>query len=708
MTILTAGLEVPTLSVGKGFVKDVKCAFVMIFGRFSRVTLRPMRASPRRVGGTTWLAAAVALLLPILAWMQYDWVTQLASADRDRRERTLRTAAAQFTAAIDTELSRLGGNLQLDGAMVERQDWDAYALRYAAATANQSPSLVRGVWYVERVRPGEGRDRGRDRRDRNRDDTGHDRRDDDADAPIRLVLRQWRPEQRTFDEVAWPADLAGVQAQLLKQAADPDHRDGGPRELMAAATALGDERTIVMPIVRVTSPRVGDRSRDRFFTDVRMRGYTVVGLALDELVATRLPALVEEHFAAAADYRVAILNRGGDRVVFESEPGAAAATLAAPDLITTFFQPRVGPMMVFARAAANGVETRVEAMPPPPLASPGDRSPETVVNVFEMRDRGGDRTMRARTVTHPHGHWLLRVQHRAGSLEAAVAASRRRNLLLSGGVLALLGVAVALIAVSARRSHALARQQMEFVAAVSHELRTPVAVIHSAAGNLADGVVGDPSRVKRYGATIQTEARRLGETVERVLQLAGLGSGRPLPMAPVSAAEIVHEAVQHTALDAERAGVDVQVEIGADLPALLGDGPSLQSAVQNLLGNAVKYAGADRWARVRVVRGGSAGTPEVHIAVDDHGPGLDAEERRHVFEPFYRGKDAVANQIQGSGLGLSLVHRIVAAHGGRVELSSEPGRGSTFTICLPASGPAAGAGATESTLGTTGVRPATT
>jgi signal transduction histidine kinase len=620
-----------------------------------------MTPRSRRIGGTTWLAAAVALLLPVLAWMQYDWVTQLASADRDRRERTLRTAAAQFTAAVDTELSRLGGSLQLDGAMVERQDWDAYALRYAAATANQSPSLVRGVWYVEKAR-------------------GHD----DGE----LVLRQWMPEQRTFDVVPWPDDLAAVRAQLVKQTSDGDRPDGdrrdGPRELMAATAALGDERTIVMPIVRVSMPRNGEPSRDRFFTDVRMRGYTVVGLALDELVATRLPALVAEHFPESADYRVAVLAREGGRVIFESEPGAAVATADAPDLTTFFFQPRVGPMMIFARAAASGrdVETRIEALPPPP--PPGERAAGETINVIEMRDRGGDRTVRTRTLSHPHGHWTLQVKHRAGSLEAAVAASRRRNLLLSGGVLALLGVAVALIAVSARRSHALARQQMEFVAAVSHELRTPVAVIHSAAGNLADGVVGDPSRVKRYGATIQTEARRLGETVERVLQLAGLGSGRPLPMTPLSVVDVVHDAVQHTALDAERAGVDVQVEIGADLPPLVGDGPSLQSAVQNLVGNAVKYAGADRWVRVRVLLAGSAAAPELHIAVDDHGAGLDAEERRHVFEPFYRGKDAVANQIQGSGLGLSLVRRIVDAHDGRVEVMSEPGRGSTFTICLPA------------------------
>ena len=121
---------------------------------------------------------------------------------------------------------------------------------------------------------------------------------------------------------------------------------------------------------------------------------------------------------------------------------------------------------------------------------------------------------------------MLLAKHRAGSLEAAVAAVRLRNLLISSGVLILLTLAVGLIVVSTRRAEALARQQMEFVAAVSHELRTPVSVIGAAAGNLADGVVGDPLRVRKYGETIQSEARRLAETVERVLQLAGIAAGR--------------------------------------------------------------------------------------------------------------------------------------------------------------------------------------
>src|SRR5262249_19880877 len=101
--------------------------------------------------------------------------------------------------------------------------------------------------------------------------------------------------------------------------------------------------------------------------------------------------------------------------------------------------------------------------------------------------------------------WQLLVKHRAGSLEAAVMQVRRRNLMLSFGILLLLGVSMFLILLSARRAQRLAKQQMEFVAGVSHELRTPLAVICSAGENLADGVIGDQLQVKRYGELIRSE-----------------------------------------------------------------------------------------------------------------------------------------------------------------------------------------------------------
>jgi two-component system sensor histidine kinase SenX3 len=106
-----------------------------------------------------------------------------------------------------------------------------------------------------------------------------------------------------------------------------------------------------------------------------------------------------------------------------------------------------------------------------------------------------------------------------------------------------------------------------------------------------------------------------------------------------------------------------------------------------LISNAVKYGGAARWLRVtaRAVPGSRSSVPgQVLFSVEDRGLGIDAEDKKHIFEPFYRGREAVSQQIQGSGLGLNLVHRIAEAHAGSVNVTSEPGKGSTFTLTLPA------------------------
>jgi two-component system phosphate regulon sensor histidine kinase PhoR len=282
---------------------------------------------------------------------------------------------------------------------------------------------------------------------------------------------------------------------------------------------------------------------------------------------------------------------------------------------------------------------------------------------------------------------VLLAQHRAGSLEAAVAAVRARNLWISSGVLILLTLAVGLIVVSARRAQALARQQWEFVAAVSHELRTPVSVIGAAAGNLADGVVGEPQRVRKYGETIQGEARRLAETVERVLQLAGIAAGRAAAsQVLIDPAVLVQEAIAECRPEIDAAGVTIETAIEDGLPRVSGDVAALRSALRNLISNGVKYGGAARWIRVSV-KGPEPGKrtipPAVVFSVEDRGLGIDAEDRKHIFEPFYRGREAVSQQIQGSGLGLNLVLRIAEAHGGHVTVSSEPGKGSTFMLMLP-------------------------
>jgi len=124
------------------------------------------------------------------------------------------------------------------------------------------------------------------------------------------------------------------------------------------------------------------------------------------------------------------------------------------------------------------------------------------------------------------------------------------------------------------------------------------------------------------------------------------------------------------------------LSIADDLPPVAGDEAALRRVFLNLIGNAVKYGAGGAWVGIRAasVKGG------VEIAISDRGIGIAPGEQDRIFEPFYRTPDVVAAQIQGAGLGLSLVTRIVEAHRGRIVVASAPGEGSTFTVTLPAPG----------------------
>jgi signal transduction histidine kinase len=137
----------------------------------------------------------------------------------------------------------------------------------------------------------------------------------------------------------------------------------------------------------------------------------------------------------------------------------------------------------------------------------------------------------------------------------------------------------------------------------------------------------------------------------------------------------------------EAEGFTVEREIEPDLPPVQADAAALTHCLENLILNALKYGGEQRWVRVRAGR--ADGGARVRIGVEDRGEGIDAADLPHIFEPFYRGKSAQAAQIHGAGLGLSLARDIAEGMGGNLEVASERGRGSTFTLELLAAAPAA-------------------
>ncbi|MEZ5404256.1 MAG: ATP-binding protein [Bryobacteraceae bacterium] len=307
------------------------------------------------------------------------------------------------------------------------------------------------------------------------------------------------------------------------------------------------------------------------------------------------------------------------------------------------------------------------------------RPPDAGAGLFAMMFRPGAGAPGPMPPGPPPGLWKLEAWPREGSLAEIVAAARRRNLAAGVGVLGLIAVGIAALMLAARRARSLAEMQMDFVAGVSHELRTPLSVIGSAAENIADGVVGDPSRVRLYGTVIRDEGRRLSTMVEQLLSFAGAQTGRlKFEPGPVDVAGAVADAIAAAKPDIDRNGVRVESAIGEDVPPVRGDAALVALCIRNLVSNAAKHGGGT----VQVAAAGRGGVVEVSVV--DHGPGVAPGEEEQIFQPFERGRQAREQQVAGAGVGLSLVRRVAEALGGTVALSTTPGGGATFTLRLPA------------------------
>jgi signal transduction histidine kinase len=372
-----------------------------------------------------------------------------------------------------------------------------------------------------------------------------------------------------------------------------------------------------------------------------------------------IPALVNRHFAAHfAEYHVAIVSRSNGSVIYKSAPEIEPSSLAAADLRLSLFNPLFSNEPGGRRG--GGAPLQFDGGRPQPGGA-GGRGP-----------RGFSIAL---------GSWELLINHRSGSLEAAIESVRRRNLAISFGILLLLTASVVLVVVSSHRARALAQLQMDFVARVSHELRTPLAIIRSAAYNVANGVVTDEKEVREYATMVQTEGQRLSHMVDQILTFSRTGAGHATyDIKPVRIEEIVDHVIATMAATLSHADCKLDRDIAPNLPPVKADESALSECIQNLVSNAVKYGRSSSGIHIRIdARQASAST--VSITVADSGPGIDSADLPQIFEPFFRGKNA-RSDTPGSGLGLNLVSRMMDAQGGRIPVESEPGKGATFTLHL--------------------------
>ncbi|HAE22199.1 MAG TPA: hypothetical protein DCG47_07740 [Spirochaetaceae bacterium] len=270
------------------------------------------------------------------------------------------------------------------------------------------------------------------------------------------------------------------------------------------------------------------------------------------------------------------------------------------------------------------------------------------------------------------GLWSMDLYRRGLPLQDAVRREAGLWSLGAAAILLLLYGSVVALYLAARRTRELASRERSFVASVTHELKTPIAVALSAGENLEKGIV--PSdRIAEYGHTVAREARRWSDSVERLLMVAGIESAPAFKRGEaINLAELCAQIIERLSAYAGDKAAVFELESSGH-PVAEGSRPLIESAVECVLGNAAKYAGGI--IRLRAFEEKRGGKRLALVSCVDSGPGLSREERRRVFEPFYRGSVALAKGLPGTGIGLYLARRAARLHGGEARLFNPQGGG---------------------------------
>ena len=600
----------------------------------------------------------LAAMLATLAVLQYRWIGQTSDGERDRLQKSAKIAAENLSREFDRELTRIYLGLQIDAASFERKNWENYSSRFERTqTAAAYPELVKEVFIAD-----------------NEGGTLH--------------LSVYDKTTGQFEKTAWLPQFACLKSEIERDLNDTD-------KTSAPEISAADVPALVIPISEVNLTEfkavLNDSSaarESRIRNSIRRIGYTIVLLDSDYIKNRLFPLLVARYFNSDGDdrdsrYDVTITDRAEPpRIIYQSDAAEPPKTFQG-DAESDLFALRFDEVRNLLPSAP-----RLQKQSPTDNEQPKQNAAVSVVIAPQI---GGSSAMNVAgsMVGGERGSWHLVARHQNGSLEETVETMRRRNLIVSFGILLLLAASGILLIVLLNRSRNFARRQTDFVASVTHELRTPLAVIRAAGENIADGILTDAAQIREYGTLIKDEERRLSAMVKQVLEFAGAQTAKNQrgEYRSENAAEIVESALGDYQTELEERGFQVVLEIEPDAPDIPADREALRRAVGNLIGNAVKYAGetqTERRIEISVHVAPDRTSKQVEIIVKDNGTGIEKKDLPHIFKLFYRGRQAAESQIKGSGIGLSLVKQIVEAHGGTISVASETGRGSTFTLRLPA------------------------
>ncbi|MGD9630014.1 MAG: sensor histidine kinase [Pyrinomonadaceae bacterium] len=591
---------------------------------------------------TYWVVAGVLGVLTLFIFLLYNWQLAASVAEREQMQRRVEVDTKAFADEFNREIQAAFFNFQVDPAKIAVGDASELDERHAFWQSNTAyPNLIQ-------------------------------------------EFVAYTPEGGTFrystGKILIPVP---PEEQTNKLREEIENSDGlGP--------ILDDPYTLVVPlhavndrVEKIMIRRKPDELADRTIDLPKPDGYLIVRLSESVIKTKILPELAAKHFPSN-EYAVAVADRAGN-AVFQTASGASADPDAkaalfdlTPDSMIFFSNRELLPRRQKADEAANIIlDQRVERRTSSTEANGSKGETFTI----EMKEAGEQRRTAVISSTTAGGApWRLNVQHSSGSIDAYIQGERYKSFAIGLGIYLLLVGSIIAIVFSSLRAKAFAQRQIDFVSNVSHEFRTPLAVIYTAGENLADGIARDNDQVARYGDLIKGEGKKLSGMVEQILEFAGARSRKKqynLSAGDVSAA--VTNALADSKPLLKEGGFEVKTSVADTLPNAQIDREAIETAVRNLIQNAVKYSNGTRWLKVSTENGGGS----IKIVVEDRGIGISAGDRKKIFEPFYRAKDVVDAQIHGNGLGLSLVKEIAEAHGGKVSVESEIGKGSRFLIEVP-------------------------
>ena len=609
------------------------------------------------------VVAATALLWVIVAALQYKWARELSAVTEVRVGGNLQSLMTQWHRDLYDELSTVCIALQVGPDSGAHDAWNDYLQRYADWTQEEArsqftqtpfvtPGLVAEIyeWNTSsggkpellRLNPLQ-------------------KTLDPVDVPPVLVTMLQRLEKNSVNvQVAMRAwELESLQNQPDNSSAN--HSPGSGSNPLAGWQLDDRIPALVHPVLHHSNPFNSQTPVDRAPVD-----WLVVVLNLNVIQTRILPELAKRHFAGpeGLEYRLAVIDTDSHpRVIYSSDPNLRIEDVMNFDSVMNIF--------------SSSPVTRNSAFWQR-LKDDRNLQEETWRNFSAP---GWFPVIQYGTADDP---WVLVLQHKTQPVSAIAETLWRRNLLVGGVAVLLLGVNIGVILFAARRAEKLAQTQMEFVASTSHELLTPLAAIYCSGQNARDGLLHTKDDLIAHGSIVTAQARELIDLVKQNLLFAATKSGtQQFALSPLRISDLMESVEKNVAGLAEESKCRLRYEIPANLPEVVGDRSALTQCLQNLISNAIKYN--DKDGEIIVSATFNPNQPReqaIRISVTDHGRGIAPEDLQHIFEPFYRSRKVIDAQIRGTGLGLTVAMRIAEAMGGKLTVASQLGVGSTFTLHL--------------------------